>query len=50
MCRPLPTIGLWAYTEVGEVYWAEIWVEGGTLKVRGYLGMLYRTQTWRKAS
>ena len=35
--------------EDGKVYKAEIWVEDGKLKVRGYLGMFYRTQTWVKA-
>lgn len=30
----------------GDVYRCKIWVEGNTLKVRGYLGPLYRTQTW----
>jgi len=32
----------------GKVYKAEIWEEGGKLKVRGYLGVFYRTQTWVK--
>ena len=32
----------------GKVYKAEVWEEGGTLKVRGYLGIFYRTQTWVK--
>ena len=32
----------------GKVYNAEIWVEDGKLKVRGYLGFFYRTQTWLK--
>ena len=32
--------------EDGKVYKAELWVEDGKLKVRGYLGMFYRTQTW----
>ena len=27
-----------------------VWVEHGKLKVRGYFGMFYRTQTWLKAS
>ena len=36
--------------EDGKVYKAEVWVEGGTLKVRGYLGIFYRTQTWQKGS
>lgn len=35
--------------EDGKVYKAEIWVDDGKLKVRGYAGMLYRTQTWLKA-
>jgi len=36
--------------EDGKVYKAELWVEDGKLKVRGYLGMFYRTQTWIKAN
>jgi uncharacterized protein (DUF2147 family) len=32
--------------EDGKVYKAELWVEDGKLKVRGYLGVFYRTQTW----
>jgi uncharacterized protein (DUF2147 family) len=35
--------------EDGKVYKAELWVEKGQLKVRGYLGPLYKTQTWVKA-
>ena len=34
----------------GKVYKAEVWTEGGKLKVRGYLGMFYKTQTWVKAN
>ena len=34
--------------EDGKVYRAELWTEGGALKVRGYLGPFYRTQTWVK--
>jgi uncharacterized protein (DUF2147 family) len=34
--------------QIYKVYKAEIWVEGGTLKVRGYVGFLYKTQTWLK--
>lgn len=30
----------------GKVYRCKIWVEGSELKVRGYLGPFYRTQTW----
>ncbi|MCH9670503.1 MAG: DUF2147 domain-containing protein [Gammaproteobacteria bacterium] len=32
----------------GKEYTAEIWREGDTLQVRGYLLMFYRTQTWQK--
>jgi uncharacterized protein (DUF2147 family) len=32
--------------EDGKVYKAEMWLEDGKLKVRGYLGLFYRTQTW----
>jgi uncharacterized protein (DUF2147 family) len=34
--------------EDGKVYRAEVWTEGGALRVRGYLGPFYRTQTWVK--
>jgi len=34
----------------GKIYKTEIWVEDGKLKVRGYMGMFYRTQTWSKAT
>ena len=34
----------------GKVYKAELWMEGGKLKVRGYLGFFYKTQTWLKAN
>jgi uncharacterized protein (DUF2147 family) len=30
----------------GNVYRCKIWIEGGTLRVRGYLGPFFRTQTW----
>ncbi len=36
--------------ENGKTYRCKIWVEDGTLKVRGYLGPFYRTQTWRPQS
>ena len=36
--------------EDGKVYKAEVWVEGNTLKVRGYLGVFYKTQTWQKGA
>jgi uncharacterized protein (DUF2147 family) len=32
----------------GKIYKAELWTDEGKLKVRGYLGMFYRTQTWQK--
>ncbi len=35
--------------ENGKVYRAKIWVQGIELKVRGYWGPFYRTQTWRRA-
>lgn len=34
--------------EDGKVYKAELWTEAGKLKVRGYLGPFYKTQTWVK--
>ena len=36
--------------EDGKVYKAEIWVEDGKLKVRGYIGFFYKTQTWVKGA
>ena len=36
--------------EDGKVYKAEVWVEDGKLKVRGYIGFLYKTQTWQKGA
>ncbi len=35
--------------EVGKVYRCKVWLEAGKLKVRGYLGPFYRTQTWLKS-
>lgn len=32
--------------ESGNVYDCKLWLEGGKLKVRGYVMFLYRTQTW----
>jgi len=32
----------------GKWYTCEIWQEGKNLKVRGYILMFYRTQTWRR--
>ena len=36
--------------EDGKIYKAEIWTEDGKLKVRGYLGVFYKTQTWVKGN
>lgn len=30
----------------GKIYSCKIWLEGGKLMVRGYVGFFYRTQTW----
>lgn len=30
----------------GKVYDCKLWVEGGKLKVRGYIAFFFRTQTW----
>ena len=35
--------------ENGRVYRSKIWVDGKVLKVRGYWGPFYRTQTWQRA-
>ena len=32
----------------GKIYTAKMWREGSKLKVRGYIGFFYRTQTWVK--
>lgn len=32
--------------EIGKIYRCKIWIEDNTLKVRGYLGPFFRTQTW----
>ncbi len=34
--------------EEGKVYRCKMWMEEGQLKVRGYWGPFYRTQTWKK--
>ena len=34
--------------EVGRIYRCKLWIEEGTLKVRGYLGPFFRTQTWQR--
>lgn len=35
--------------ENGKVYKTSIWREGDDLMVRGYIGFLFRTQTWKPA-
>ena len=32
----------------GKIYDCKIWLEDGQLKVRGYLGLFFRTQTWQR--
>ena len=32
----------------GKTYKCAIWIEDGKLKVRGYLGVFYETQTWNR--
>lgn len=32
----------------GKIYGCKLWLEGNDLKVRGYWGPFYRTQTWKK--
>ncbi len=36
--------------EVGRIYRCTLWIEGADLKVRGYWGPFYRTQTWKKST
>ena len=35
--------------KVGRIYRCRIWLEGESLKVRGYWGIFFRTQTWLRA-
>ncbi len=32
----------------GKTYKCSVWLENGKLKVRGYAGMFYQTQTWTR--
>lgn len=34
----------------GKIYDCKLWVEEGTLKVRGYIAFFFRTQTWHPVS
>jgi uncharacterized protein (DUF2147 family) len=36
--------------KIGKIYRCKLWVDGNELKVRGYWGIFYRTQTWKKAN
>jgi len=36
--------------ESGKVYRCKIWVENNDLKVRGYWGPVWRTQTWKRVN
>jgi uncharacterized protein (DUF2147 family) len=36
--------------KVGKVYKCRLWLEGKDLKVRGYWGLFYRTQTWKRVN
>lgn len=36
--------------ESGRVYRCKIWIENNDLKVRGYWGPVWRTQTWKRVS
>jgi uncharacterized protein (DUF2147 family) len=36
--------------EPGKIYRCKIWLEGDDLKVRGYWGVFYRTQTWKRVN
>lgn len=33
----------------GKIYDCKLWLEGDKLKVRGYVGIFFRTQTWQPA-
>jgi len=37
-------------SETGKKYKAKVWVEGEILKVRGYIGFVYSTQSWKRAT
>lgn len=36
--------------ENGKIYSCKLWIEEDKLKLRGYIGFFYRTQTWHKAN
>ena len=33
----------------GKIYTCKIWIQGSELKLRGYWGPFFRTQTWKRA-
>lgn len=32
----------------GNTYKCKVWIENNTLKIRGYVGLFYETETWTK--
>lgn len=34
--------------ENGKIYSCKIWLDGNDLRIRGYWGLFYRTQTWKR--
>jgi uncharacterized protein (DUF2147 family) len=34
--------------EEGKIYRCKVWIEDGALKLRGYIALFFRTQTWHK--
>ena len=36
--------------KTGDAYKGKVWLEDGTLFVRGHIGFLYQTKSWRKVS
>jgi uncharacterized protein (DUF2147 family) len=36
--------------ESGKIYRCKLWLENNELKVRGYWGPFFRTQTWKKSA
>lgn len=36
-------------SKTGKQYRAKVWLDGEDLKLRGYIGFFYRTQTWKRA-
>ena len=35
--------------KTGDSYKGKVWLNGGKLYVRGYVGFLYKTRVWRRA-